>query len=143
MAKRILVVDDDADVCALLKSALLLKGYEVLTACDGFAASTMAMKYLPDLIILDVMMPKMSGFQVCQNLRRMPRFVETPIVFLTAKDTPGDEAWGLKMGGSHYVTKPFDLHELTAIVERILANVKEITDRPSYDPLRRDARFED
>jgi len=143
MPKRVLVVDDDADVCALLKSALFVKGHEVLTATDGFAASTMAMKYLPDLIILDVMMPKMSGFQVCQNLRRMPQFRETPILFLTAKDTPKDEEWGLKMGGTHYVTKPFELNELLATVERILASVREITDRPPYEPFRRDTRFED
>jgi DNA-binding response OmpR family regulator len=143
MAKRILVVDDDADVCALLKSALFLKGHEVITATDGFSASTMAMKYLPDLIILDVMMPKMSGFQVCQSLRRMEQFQATPIIFLTAKDAPGDEEWGRKIGGTHYITKPFELHEITALVEQVLAQVEETSDRPELDHLKRDVHFED
>lgn len=143
MAKRVLVVDDDTDVCALLKSALFVKGHEVITATDGFAGSSIAMEYLPDLIILDVMMPKMSGFQVCQNLRRLKQFRETPIIFLTAKDSPSDEEWGRRMGGTHYVTKPFDLRELTSLVEQVLASVDEITDRPSFDHLKRDVRFED
>ena len=143
MAKRVLVVDDDPDVCSLVKSALFMKGFEVVTASDGFQASAQAMHYRPDLIVLDVMMPKMSGFQVCQNLRRMEQFKKTPIVFLTAKDSPDDEAWGLKMGGSHYITKPFEIHELVAIVTQVLAGVEEIADRPAVDSMKRDARFED
>lgn len=143
MAKRILVVDDDIDTCILVRSFLFMKGYEVLIATDGFRASAMALEYLPDLIILDVMMPKMSGFQVCQNLRRMEPFRKTPIILLTAKDSPADEEWGRKMGCTAYVTKPYDPHQLTALVDEVLANVEEIADRPPFDHLRRDARFED
>jgi DNA-binding response OmpR family regulator len=142
MAYRILVVDDDPDCLALIKTALLFQGFEVATAKDGFEATAMAGKYLPDLIILDVMMPKMDGFRVCRNLRQMKEFKTTPIVFLTAKDTPGDAEWGKKMGGSRYLTKPLDMRVLLEAVRDCLTPDADEKDRPQLDQIRRDARFE-
>ena len=143
MSKRILVVDDSKDVCTIVKNALTMRGLEVITVTDGFAAMTSAMKYRPDLILLDVMMPKMSGFQVCENLRKRIEFAETPILFLTAKDTPQDEMWGRRVGGSLYLTKPFEVRELVKLVEQILAGKREQHHRPDFNPVKPDVDFED
>jgi len=142
MAHRILVVDDDPDVLSLIKTALQFEHFEVTTARDGFEATAMAGKYLPDLIVLDIMMPKMDGFRVCRNLRQMKEFKKTPIVFLTAKDTPGDAEWGKKMGGSRYLTKPLDIRLLLTTVREFLSEQTREKDRPELDQVRRDARFE-
>jgi len=142
MAKRILVVDDDPDICSLIKTALIFKEYEVAIANDGFEAATMAAQYLPDLIILDVMMPKMDGFRVCRNLRQMEEFRETPIVFLTAKDSESDEEWGKRMGGTCYLTKPLDMKLLLSTVQECLEQVESPKDRPDLEQMKRDAKFE-
>jgi two-component system alkaline phosphatase synthesis response regulator PhoP len=141
MPIRVLVVDDEEDVIYVVKNHLLLHGFEVVTANDGFKGMTLAMKYRPDIIILDVMMPKMSGFQVCANLRKLPEFEETPIIFLTAKDTPQDEAWGVRSGASRYMTKPFDTRELTATIRETAALIREIKNRESI-PMDSDVKFE-
>jgi DNA-binding response OmpR family regulator len=141
MAIRVLIVDDEEDVCYVVKNHLLLHGFEVVTANDGFKGMTLAMKYRPDIIILDVMMPKMSGFQVCANLRKRPEFADTPIIFLTAKDTPQDEAWGIRSGASKYMTKPFETRELTALVRETAALIREIKTRESI-PVDSDVKFE-
>ena len=141
MSKRILVVDDDPDIRSLVKNAIIMKGHEAIAAGDGFSAVTLAIKYRPDVVVLDVMMPKMSGFQVCQNLRARPEFQATPILFLTAKDNPQDEAWGKKVGADEYITKPFEIHQVVAKVEEMLERVQEIEDRPDYDPIDGEVQF--
>lgn len=138
---RILVVDDEKDVCFILKNHLMFEGFEVVTAFDGFKGMAQAMKYKPDIIILDVMMPKMSGFQVCANLRKNPEFENTPIIFLSAKDTPQDKAWGLRTGATKYLTKPFSTQELTMAVREIAKDVKIGTDREAL-PADTDVKFE-
>jgi adenylate cyclase len=103
---RILVVDDTAANVHILKLRLNAHGYEVLTATDGEAALAAARTFLPDLILLDVMMPKVDGLEVCRQLRADPSFPFTPIILVTAKADPKDVVAGLEAGGDEYLTKP-------------------------------------
>jgi two-component system, OmpR family, response regulator len=120
MAYRVLVVDDMQDVRDLLEGVLSLRGYEVITASDGMMAVSHVNKYKPDLMILDVSMPKMSGFQTCQMIRRMPGCNKIPVVFLTAKKSEQDRKFGEKIGGDVYMTKPFNQNELIHEISRLL-----------------------
>lgn len=120
MDKRILVVDDDPDISKILKTAIECLGYEVILAKNGMEGTTFAIQYKPDLIILDVMMPKMSGFQTCKAIRSRPDLQNTPVIFLTAKSAPKDKEWGEKMGGDDYITKPFEINILTEKIRKML-----------------------
>ena len=112
--ERILVVDDQEDLLDGLAVNLRREGYEVLTATRGEAALDLARTQGPDLIILDVMLPGLSGFDVCRELRRTG--VETPIIMLTARGEEIDRVLGLEIGADDYLTKPFSLRELLARV---------------------------
>lgn len=117
---RILVVDDDPDIVSLLKRAL--RGdYDVVTACDGPSAIALAgVEPLPALIVLDVGMPGMTGFEVAGKLKSGTEHKRTPIIFLTARDTPGDVIRGIQVGARSYLTKPFKLNDLLAKVSAAL-----------------------
>lgn len=115
---KILIADDEPSMLIGLKDNLSFEGYEVVTASDGAMALAIAEKEKFDLMILDVMMPKMSGFDVCKSLRK--RGINTPIIFLTAKGEEIDKVLGLELGADDYVTKPFSLRELLARVKAIL-----------------------
>jgi adenylate cyclase len=117
---RILVVDDNAANLDILRTRLTSQGYEVVTAMDGEAALSTAREYLPDLILLDVMMPKRDGFEVCRVLKADPSVPFMPIVLVTAKDDPRDIVTGLECGGDEYLTKPVDQAALMARVRSIL-----------------------
>ncbi len=119
MPPRILVVDDEVDLANMLQSGLRRAGYEVLVAYDGSEALRLTAEQPPDLAILDIVMPGMNGFQVCQALRA--RASEAlPIIFLTARDQLTDVVVGLDAGGDDYVTKPFAFPELEARVRCVL-----------------------
>ena len=115
---RLLVVEDDANILELLSASLRFAGFGVTTATSGSAAVDAARAERPDLIVLDVMLPDLDGFEVIRKLRGGG--TRTPVVFLTARDTTEDKIRGLTLGGDDYVTKPFSLEELTARIRAVL-----------------------
>jgi two-component system OmpR family response regulator len=116
--RRLLVVDDEATVRELLSDALRFAGFDVSSAATGAEAVAMAGREPPDLVLLDVMLPGMDGFEVVRRLRAAGGRV--PVLFLSARDAPDDKVTGLSAGGDDYVTKPFHLRELIARIEAIL-----------------------
>ncbi|MGD9630627.1 MAG: response regulator transcription factor [Pyrinomonadaceae bacterium] len=124
MAKRLLVVDDDPGLLLAVSDTLRTEGYEVLTARRGADAMIRVAEGLPDLIISDIRMPGMDGYQLVRNLRSNARTRLVPIVFLTAKDETADRIQGFRTGVDAYITKPFEPDELAAIVAAILSRVE-------------------
>ncbi len=118
MDKLILVVDDEAPIVEILKFNLTKSGYRVLAAYDGEEGYRLATSEKPDLILLDVMLPKMDGFEVCKKIREKH---STPIIMLTARDEEVDKVLGLELGADDYITKPFSVRELLA---RVKANIR-------------------
>lgn len=124
MAKRLLVVDDDPGLLLAVSETLRAEGYNVKTARRGAEALIIVAQSLPDLIISDIRMPGMDGYQLVKNLRSNPRTRLVPIVFLTAKDETSDRIQGFRTGVDAYLTKPFEPEELVAIVAAILQRVE-------------------
>ena len=116
--KRILIIEDDISILNGLRDVLIFKSYEVLTAIDGEKGYNQAVEEKPDLIILDIMLPKMDGFTLCNKLREAGN--TTPILMLTARGEEPDMVKGLDIGADDYVTKPFSLPELLARVRALL-----------------------
>src|SRR3989449_9224051 len=117
---RILVVDDTPANVHILQARLSANGYDIVTATDGEAALAAVRESEPDLILLDVMMPKMDGFEVCRRLRADPSLPFIPIIMVTAKADPKDVVAGLEAGGDEYLTKPVDQVALVARGESML-----------------------
>jgi len=120
---RILIIEDEESILMPLEDNLKLEGYEVASARDGLEGLAMAAAGPYDLIVLDIMLPKMDGFEVCKRLRR--DWVMTPILMLTAKSQEIDRVLGLELGADDYVTKPFSSRELLARIKAILRRVRE------------------
>ncbi len=120
MNEQILVVEDEKPISDILKFNLEKEGYSVITAYDGKDALDMALESTPDLILLDVMLPSMDGFQVCRKIREKQH---TPIIMLTAKEEEVDKILGLELGADDYMTKPFSTRELIA---RVKANLRRV-----------------
>jgi two-component system alkaline phosphatase synthesis response regulator PhoP len=118
LKKVILVVEDEAAMVRLLRDNLTYEGYEVLVAVDGEAAVETALRTRPDLILLDIMLPKLDGLSVCRQLRE--KRLDTPIIMLTARNLEQDKITGLKIGADDYMTKPFSISELLARTEATL-----------------------
>jgi two-component system alkaline phosphatase synthesis response regulator PhoP len=116
--KRILVIEDEPQMLLGLRDNLELEGYEVATAADGDEGLAKAASFQPDLVILDVMLPRKNGFDVCRELRA--RSNATPVVMLTARNQETDKVLGLELGADDYVTKPFSITELLARVRAVL-----------------------
>ncbi len=116
--KRILIVEDEESIRKLLKLNLELEGYEVVQAADGKTGIEYTQGQHFDAIILDVMLPEIDGFDVCEQIRLHD--LEVPILFLTARDSPADRVKGLKKGGDDYLTKPFNLEELLLRIRNLL-----------------------
>jgi DNA-binding response OmpR family regulator len=116
--KVILVAEDEAAMVRLLRDNLTYEGYEVLVAADGEAAVETALRMRPDLILLDIMLPKLDGLSVCRQLRES--HLDTPIIMLTARNLEQDKITGLKIGADDYMTKPFSISELLARTEATL-----------------------
>ena len=126
MSESILVVDDDPDVARFVEVNLRSAGYEVQVATDGEEALEKAVDMRPDLVLLDVMMPKLDGFEVAQRLRRDPRTSSCSIIMLTAKALSADKVLGLSSGADDYIIKPFDPVELLARVKGTLRRAREM-----------------
>ena len=136
---KILVVDDELNICELLKLYLENEGYTVFTANDGQAAVTAFQQKAPDLVLLDIMLPKMDGWQVCREIRKTS---SAPIIMLTAKGETFDKVLGLELGADDYVVKPFDAKEVVARVKAVLRrtqgkndNAEESKKVVTYDKL--------
>jgi DNA-binding response OmpR family regulator len=129
MVRKILVVDDKTELRGLLKSYLAQEGFDVVAARDGREALFMARREKPDVIILDLMMPEMSGYDF---LRVYSREENTPVIILTAKLEENDKVLGLELGADDYVTKPFSLRELTARVRAVLRRLERRQDGNNF-----------
>ncbi|OXS53843.1 DNA-binding response regulator [Cohnella sp. CIP 111063] len=126
MRPRIAVIDDDEKITALLRRSLAFEGYEVMTASDGSEGLKLIGQKPADLVILDVMMPKMDGWEVCRRLREAG--IVSPILLLTAKDEVSDRVRGLDLGADDYLVKPFALEELMARVRALLRRRSDRTE---------------
>ena len=126
MAVKILVVDDDTNICELLRLYLEKEGYETIVVNDGEAALEAAAKHNPDMLLLDIMLPKLDGWQVCREIRKSSA---VPIIMLTAKGETFDKVLGLELGADDYVTKPFDAKEVVARVKAVLRRSHPVRSR--------------
>ncbi len=132
---KILVVDDDKNICELLRLYLEKEGFTPVIANDGEAALTKYDVEKPDLLILDIMMPKLDGWQVCREIRKKS---EVPIIMLTAKGETFDKVLGLELGADDYVVKPFDAKEIVARIKAVLRR----TGGQSCEPSIKEVRFD-
>jgi len=117
---KILAVDDSDTELAVLSAPLRRQGYTVVTASNAEQALAELEREAPDLMLLDVIMPGVNGFQFCRSLRKDPRFAKLPIIIVTSKDQPSDRAWGLRQGASEYLTKPVRMEDLIATVHQFI-----------------------
>lgn len=115
---KILIAEDSATAVELIKRTLSPLGHHIVVATDGENAERMIMDEKPDLLILDIIMPRMNGFQLCRSLRSNPGFKDLPIIMITSMDRESDRYWGLKQGASEYLVKPVDPNLL---LERVKA----------------------
>ncbi len=122
---RILIVDDSENIRNVLQMNFEWLGYEVICASDGEEALKRISENRPDLIVLDVMMPRLNGYQVCRSIKSDPKMSDIPVVFLTAKDQQGDKFWGKDCGADEYLTKPFSAAKLERVVEQLLKGTRE------------------
>ena len=124
MSKRLLVVDDEPNLLVAVGACLRGEGFDVVTARSGAEALVRVAETVPDLIVSDVRMPGMDGYQLARQLRSSPRTALTPVVFLTAKDETSDRIEGFRAGVDAYLTKPFEPDELVAVIRSILERVQ-------------------
>ena len=120
---KILIVDDELDTLLPLKGALEMDDFNILEAQDGIKALEKVSAETPDLILLDLMLPKLNGFEVCQRLKQNEATSSIPIIMLTAKSETSDKVEGIEIGADDYVTKPFDLDELKARIKAVLRRI--------------------
>ena len=127
MPKEILIVDDEPSIVVPIQFLMEQQGYSVLVAENGEDALDLIYKYKPDLILLDIMLPRIDGYEVCEIVRLNPEYRDIKIIFLTAKGREVEIAKGLSLGADAYITKPFSNTELVAKVQELLDNTNEIT----------------
>jgi len=132
--KRILVVDDERDIVELLRYNLSREGYDVATAYNGKEALDKSSNP-PDLVLLDLMMPVMDGFEACKKLKANPRTSAVPVIFLTASSSEVDEVLGLELGADDYIQKPISTRKLVARVKAALRRSTPGTDEPAEPPV--------
>lgn len=124
MTRNVLIVDDEPNIVLSLKFLIAQQGYEVRAAYSGEEALQSLRAQVPDLILLDVMMPKPDGYEVCQKIRATPEWKDIPVIMLTAKGRDVERQKGLAMGADDYITKPFATHELVSKVRAMLKEKK-------------------
>ncbi len=120
MAKTILVIDDTKELVEMLKTLLSVKSYKIIAAYDGEEGISKAQSEFPDLILLDVALPKYSGFTVCKKLKASVEYNKIPIIMLTAQSTDEDKFLGFQLGADAYITKPFNSNELLQKIDEFL-----------------------
>lgn len=133
MATKILVVDDDPNICDLLRLYFENEGYEVKTASDGAEGVSFFKMYEPDLVLLDIMLPKKDGWQVCREIRESS---SKPIIMITAKGEVFDKVLGLELGADDFVVKPFDMKELSARIKAVLRRYSAQDERNANEVVR-------
>lgn len=130
MGKTILIVEDEPNIVDILSFNLMKEGYETMEAYDGTTGLQLAMERNPDLILLDVMLPGMNGFEICKTIRASGNAV--PILMLTAREEETDKVLGLELGADDYITKPFAVRELMA---RVKANIRRVSMQPKEEQI--------
>ena len=123
-AKKILAVDDESDVLLIIKTALLSEGFEVKTASSGSDALSVVNDFFPDLIILDMMMPEMTGFETLEKLRELSQFKRTPVIMLTGVSDKDKIREAIDIGVSYYMVKPFEFHDLISKVRLAISDAE-------------------
>ena len=127
---RILIVDDSPSQLMSIRRIVEKLGHEALTAEDGAAGVEAAKRELPELILMDVVMPNLNGFQATRSISREPTTKHIPVILVTTKDQDTDRMWGLRQGAKAYLTKPFSEDELAEVIERIF-NARELPSPPA------------
>jgi len=127
MPKEILIVDDEPSIVVPIQFLMEQQGYNVIIAENGHDALDMIYKYIPDLILLDIMLPGIDGYEVCEIVRLNPKLRSVKVIFLTAKGREVEIAKGLALGADAYITKPFSNAELVAKVKTVLDNINAET----------------
>lgn len=120
LGKKILIVDDEEDILAMVRMALESRGYDVVTARDGEEALRKARQEGPHVIVLDIVMPKLNGYQVCREIKKDESTRAIPVIMLTAKAEESDRFWGTETGADGYLTKPFDMQDLLKKIQELL-----------------------
>ena len=128
MSKKILIVEDEKNIVDILAFNLGREGYDTLEAYDGEMGLRLALEENPDLILLDLMLPKMDGFEVCKAVRAKNR--STPIIMLTAREEESNKVFGLELGADDYITKPFSMRELLARIKVNIRRTEMLTSPP-------------
>lgn len=118
MSKLILIVEDSATDMHIAEKICKDNGYEVITATEGEVAIELAKKHKPSLVLLDVILPKQNGFQVCRQLKKTPETENIKVVMVTSKSQPSDKFWGMKQGADEYVFKPYDEKDLLEAIKK-------------------------
>lgn len=126
---KILVIDDSQTIRRSTESMLSSEGFEVLTAEDGFQALSIIAEHHPDVIFVDIMMPRLDGYQTCSVIKNNPQFQDTPVVMLTSKDGIFDRARGRVVGSDHYLTKPFTREQLLSTLKQQLGDLQSGSDQ--------------
>ena len=124
--QKILIVDDEMDALLALKVALEAEGYNIVEAKDGYEAIDKVHSEIPDVILLDLMIPGIDGFEVCRQLKSDSMYIHIPVIMLTARGEVDDKVEGIELGADDYVTKPFNLKELKARIKMILRRNQDI-----------------
>ncbi|KGP75647.1 XRE family transcriptional regulator [Desulfosporosinus sp. Tol-M] len=131
MSKRIMVVEDEEAIARLISYNLMKEGFEVLTSGDGLEALEKIRTEKPDLIILDIMLPGMDGYDICRLIRKED--ISVPVIMLSARNEELDKVLGLELGGDDYITKPFSPRELIARVRALLRRVQRVQETPDHE----------
>src|SRR5213080_3824305 len=121
LAPKVLIIDDSTTVCLFMASALEKAGYHAIIATDGGEGLMMALQESPNCLVLDVVLPGVSGFDVCRKLRARDPLRRLPIIMVSVKDTPLDQSWGLRQGADRYLPKPFSEETLVQLVKEVLS----------------------
>lgn len=124
--QKIMIVDDEISTLLPLKRSLEAEGYAVIEAVNGYEAIEKSKSEMPELIVLDLMLPGIDGFEVCAQMKKDALTEKIPVIMLTAKDEIKDKIEGLELGADDYVTKPFNLHELKARIKNVLKRSREL-----------------
>ncbi len=132
--KKILAVDDDAMVLAVIKKRLEFAGYEVISAMEGLEGLKKARTENPDLIVLDLILPNLNGYQICAMLKRDSTYRNIPIVMLTSRSQQADIAEGMKAGADAYITKPYDPDEFITTIQNLLTKPKQNQEKEQSEP---------